>query len=521
MRRIPHSYVWALLSLLAVLSVACSLKVEDLPVNERPVLGSIEIDPEEVVPLDTLRLSISATDPEGDELGFSWNTGSLGTWVDDIANDSIVGWVAPSSLVGVDSVTFTVNVFDYDTQNPVQARRSLPAEERFGELHVTVRDLDGNLLEVDSLAVLGVDTLLADPPSSSFHFESVPWGIQSVLAFQSDTHYGAGEFFEGYPQPDTIFPGEIRETDLRLAPRSLCIIPGVVGEGLGDNYLDTIQGGIDWCESEGADTLYLLQRDYFLVGQTSPQGSAAIILDERDLYIAPYPGEGPLWLNVSADRNEIGFYMTGDISENCIIEGIAILGASDAGVMLDGAGGTFRNCRFEGADKGFHFLGAEGDVLQLEQVEIVNGGYGIYQEGGQVDASACLIADMSWYGIYLKEGGGSLENMTLVNHTLAALYTENAQPFYVDRSIFAGNGKGCFTYWGLPPGLSCNLFWDNEFNLYGVPGNDFIEDDPLFCNPDEGDWRVDALSPALGEACGDMGAFGDCDSPGSPFLEGP
>ncbi len=510
-----------MLSLLAVLSVACSLKVEDLPVNERPVLGSIQIDPEELAPLDTLQLSISATDPEGDDLGFSWNTGNLGTWVDDIANDSIVGWIAPSSLVGVDSVTFTVNVFDYDTQNPVQARRSLPAEERFGELKVTVRDLDGNLLEVDSLAVLGVDTLLADPPSSVFHFETVPWGIQSVLAFQSESHYGAGELFEGYPQPDTIWPGEIRETDLRLAPRSLCIVPGVVGEGLGDNYLDTIQGGVDWCEAEGADTLYLHQREYFLAGHSTPEGSAAIILDERDLYIAPFPGEGPLWLDASADQNEIGFYVTGEVNENCTIEGIALLGASDSGVMLDGAGGTFRNCRFVGADKSFHFIGDEGNILQLEQVEMQGGNYGLYQEGGQVEASACLISDMAWYGIYMKEGGGSLESMTLVNHTVAAIYTDNAQPLYLEQSILAGNGKGCFTYWGLPPELSCNLFWDNEVNLYGVPGNDFIEDDPLFCDPDVGDWRVDAMSPALGEACGDMGAFGECDSPGSPFLEGP
>lgn len=508
-----------ILPILAALAAGCSLQVEDLPVNERPVLGDIVVTPEEVVPLDTLSLYISANDPEGDDLGFSWSAAGLGSWVDDVANDSLVSWVAPSSLVGVDSVIFTVNVFDYDTQNPVQARKALPVEERFGELIVTVRDLDGNLLDVDSLAVLGVDTLIADPPSSVFHFETVPWGIQSALAFQSETHYGAGDLFEGYPQADTIWPGEISEMDLRMAPRSLCVIPGVVGDGLGDQYMDTVQEGIDWCESEGLDTLYLRQRDYFLTAQNTPQGSAAMVLDERDLYLAPYPGEGPLWLNVSADRNEIGFYLAGR-SDDCLIEGIAIVGAADAGALLDASGATFRGCRFAGgAGKGVHSVEGAGQILRLESCEISGGDYGIRLEGGTLEADFCLIEGANWYGIHVLEGGGSLSNMTLVDHVIAALYTESGLPLTLERSILAGNLRGCFTAWGLPPGLSCTLFWDNEENLHGVPGNDYIEEDPLFCDSDAGDWRVDAASPALGAACGDMGAFGDCDSEGSPFQE--
>ena len=508
-----------ILPILAALAAGCSLQVEDLPVNERPVLGEIVVTPEEVVPLDTLSLGISASDPEGDDLGFSWNAAGLGSWVDDVANDSLVSWVAPSSLVGVDSVIFTVNVFDYDTQNPVQARKALPVEERFGELIVTVRDLDGNLLEVDSLAVLGVDTLSADPPSSVFHFADVPWGIQSALAFQSETHYGAGDLFEGYPQPDTIWPGEISEMDLLMAPRSLCVIPGVVGEGLGDQYMDTVQEGIDWCESEGLDTLYLRQRDYFLAAQETPHGSAAMVLDERDIYLSPYPGEGPLWFNVSADRNEMGIYLAGR-GADCLIEGVAILGAADAGAFLDGSSATFRACRFaDGPGKGVHSIEGAGQTLGLESCEVIGGEYGIYLEGGILEAEFCLVEGADWYGVYVIEGGGILSNMTLVNHTVVALYTQDAQPLTLERSIIAGSGKGCFTNWGLPPWLSCTLFWDNGENLHGVPGNDYIEEDPLFCEPEAGDWRVDAASPALGAACGDMGAFGDCDSAGSPFQE--
>jgi len=518
MSKFLYAYRLALALSAAALLASCSLKVENLPVNLRPELGEIRIQPEAISPLDTLDLSISASDPEGDTLGFSWNAGGLGAWVDGISNDSLVAWVAPSNLTGIDSVTFTVSVFDYDTQNPVQASRTLSIEAQFGELIVHVMDLDGMDLAVDSLAVLDLDTLVADPPSSSFHFTDVPWGIQSVLAFQSETHYGATSFFAGYAEADTIHPGGISEMDLRLAPRSLCVIPGVVGEGLGNQLLSSPQQGIDWCETEGLDTLYLRNQEYFLAPQATPRGSAGLVLDGRDLHLASYPGQEPLLLDAATGQNDIGFYLAGR-GAGCVIEGIRMVGAADAGAWLDGSGGSFRSCRFEDeGSKGIHFSGAANDTLRLEDCALIGGEYGLFQEGGRVEAAACLVAGASWYGLYVGEGGaGTLANLTLVDHVNSAVYTIDAGELTLERSILAGCGNGCFTNWGQPPQLACNLFWDNQRNLYGVPGNDFIEEDPLFCDPDAGDWRVDAASPALGEPCGPMGAFGDCDSPGGPL----
>jgi hypothetical protein len=308
--------------------------------------------------------------------------------------------------------------------------------------------------------------------------------------------------------------------DLQMAPRSLCVIPGIVGEGLGDQLLDSPQAGVDWCELAGIDEILLHKRDYFLPSQSTPQGSAGIVLDARDLHIHPYPGEGPLWLDISQDNLDIGFYLAGR-GTGCIIEGIALVGANDAGAWLDNSSGSFRNCRFQDeGSKGIHFVGGAGDTLALENCELIGGEYGVFQVGGHIEAIGCLVANTSWYGLFVSEdGGGSLENMTLLNHINSALYTIDAESLTLERSILAGNGNGCFTNWGMPPGLSCNLFWNNSRNLYGVPGNDFIEADPLFCDPESSDWRLDASSPAISEPCGPLGAFGDCDSEGSPFEE--
>jgi len=522
MKSIAPSYVTVAVLLAVALLPACNLKVEDLPVNEPPVIGEIVVSPEQVIPADTLRFSISASDAEDDPLNFTWNDQGRGSWVDGIYTDSIVDWVAPNSLVGIDSIVFSVLVFDYDPQHPAVGKRTLYTSERHGMLDVLLRDLDGTPVLADSLAVIGEDTLRAAAPTDSFHFESVPWGIQRLLAFQTETHYGAGPLLTGgYPEALLIRPDTLQTSTLKVAARSSCLVPGVVGPGLGDLLISDLQSGIDWCESESLDELLLIGDDFFMPAQSIPQGSAALVLDERDLHIRPFPGTGPIWLNAAADLCEIGFYLAGR-TEACKIEGIGMTGAADAGAWLHESGGFFLSCRFEGnGSKSIQFKGRPGDRLGLASCELLGGEYGIFQEGGQLEAEQCLIAGGAWYGIYLRaEASATLDRLSLVDHDIAALIAENATEVTLERSILSGNRKGCFSAVGTPPELSCNIFWDNGTNLSGVdPGMDFIEADPLFCDEANGDWRVDAASPAQTESCGPLGAYGDCDSEGSPFLE--
>ena len=176
-------------------------------------------------------------------------------------------------------------------------------------------------------------------------------------------------------RPDTLIVAT-----LVLAPRTLVLIPGVVGEGLGDQLLSAPQQGIDWAEAEGLDSVLLRQRDYSLDPQAVPGGTAALVLGERDLLLAPFPGEGPLWLSADELGCDYGFYLDGR-SENCRIEDLAMIGAADAGVLLASSGGSFSGVRLaECGSKGILFRGEPGDLLRFENGEILGGEYGLWQD---------------------------------------------------------------------------------------------------------------------------------------------
>ncbi len=98
-----------------------------------------------------------------------------------------------------------------------------------------------------------------------------------------------------------------------------------------------------------------------------------------------------------------------------------------------------------------------------------------------------------------------------VDTLCAGLYT--TAPFArVVGNIFFGNSPGYAVYCaeGASPVLSCNILWDNETGDYqgiDVEAAD-LHVDPLFCNPEEGDFTVTEGSPARGGRCGSIGALG-------------
>ncbi|MFH1313553.1 MAG: FG-GAP-like repeat-containing protein [Candidatus Eisenbacteria bacterium] len=117
-------------------------------------------------------------------------------------------------------------------------------------------------------------------------------------------------------------------------------------------------------------------------------------------------------------------------------------------------------------------------------------------------------------------GFAQLINCTFANNRSlgggGAVYFMPAASGSLDHCIMAhtvgGNGVNCE---GLVASLTCCDIYGNNWgdwvnaiaDQYGVNGN--ISEDPLFCDPEEDDFRLSCASPCLDSAsCGTMGAYG-------------
>jgi hypothetical protein len=87
----------------AVIVVAAVLFLTSSCNSQRPVITSLEADPEWTVPLGSLQVTCNASDREGDELSYSWSTsgGEIN------GEGAMVTWTAPDSAGSYD-VTVTV-----------------------------------------------------------------------------------------------------------------------------------------------------------------------------------------------------------------------------------------------------------------------------------------------------------------------------------------------------------------------------------------------------------------------------
>jgi len=58
------------------------------------------------------------------------------------------------------------------------------------------------------------------------------------------------------------------------------------------------------------------------------------------------------------------------------------------------------------------------------------------------------------------------------------------------------------------PLYECNLIWDPTGGAIGkLPSVDTLVGDPMFCDPEKGDFKMRDLSPALRAFCGPIGAL--------------
>lgn len=520
---------WAAPALaLALLSalLGCSLQVDDLPENKLPVVGAISMTPppEQLAPLDSFALSVSAIDPDGDLLTYLWSSGNVGGWAGGASQGEAVVWVAPASLADVDTVHFSVRVYDFDVGRAVERTLDVPYEVRTGNLRVLVRDLAGQPAPA-RVAVTGQDT--TDAVSSDALFPDLPEGNHEVLTLGDAVWHGAeAGLFAGYPKTVRVRAGQLATLILRVAPRSVLLVPGVADGA----ELTDVQAGIDWCREQGVDTLLLRTGDLAPLGSSvgtggEPVGTAALDLSGVDLTLMPFPDEGPIWIDAGYHACTFGLFLAGN-GPATRVRGLGVRGASASGAYLYHASARLDTLRLEDCGSAGVFLdGEEGDTLRLAAVELAGNDHGLSASGGFVDAAFVLVEESLWYGVWLREGaGGGLANLTVVGSEVAGIYTAGAGVVTVTRCLLAGGGRGVFnTEGGAAPVLECNLFWDNPFGHYGnvTPGAEDLEADPLFCDPAGADWRAEAASPALTAPCGPIGALGDCQSAASPFAEAP
>ena len=211
------------------------------------------------------------------------------------------------------------------------------------------------------------------------------------------------------------------------------------------------------------------------------------------------------------DRNGIG-QLTGDIfvyDESLLVESCHFLGnhAGIGGAILEDVDGdvVIRDCWFEGnsADQsgGAVYLAGASVTCVIEDclfwdnhaLNAFGGGLLVHQS---TEIRGCTFvgnsSDAAGAALRITNGSSSLQNCIIANST-------------VRPAVGVTGGSLSST---------CNVFWNNEAGIsYNwTPDPTDFEADPLFCDPDNGDFELSSQSPCLPPASGDcglIGAFGE------------
>ena len=120
----------------------------------------------------------------------------------------------------------------------------------------------------------------------------------------------------------------------------------------------------------------------------------------------------------------------------------------------------------------------------------------VITETSRIDGSSCGLSNNSCFGF---------QNTTFVNNNNWSNYDFNGPPYFINSIIFDNDN---FLSEVINNDTSAISFTLNDMGL-NLNGN-FSDTDPLFCNPDNGDYSLAANSPAVGagENGSNMGALG-------------
>jgi hypothetical protein len=136
------------------------------PTNNEPTIASLEPDAEQVVPLGSIHVVCSASDPDGDELSYDWSAtageihgaGEMATWVAPVSQGTYgVAVVVTDGNGGqaTDSVTIAVRTNDPPIIGSLTAGVEWTTPSGNLEVACNASDLDGHELSYDWSATAG------------------------------------------------------------------------------------------------------------------------------------------------------------------------------------------------------------------------------------------------------------------------------------------------------------------------------------------------------------------------------
>ncbi len=294
----------------------------------------------------------------------------------------------------------------------------------------------------------------------------------------------------------------------------------------------TIQGGVDAASS--GDTVLVAAGTY-------PE---SIVVD-KTLALISESGAGAT--TIDATGAEVGVEIDGGAS-NSLLQGFTVRGAATRGGVLSNAAGVI--IRSNTIEENYTLHGGGGLLVHSMGTVLIEGNTVRANHGGKGAAAIDLLSsgvatirgnrfEQNIGGYYLAW----LEGLHVVFEGNVVANNSNSTGrfvFFVPNEIrgntFVGNGNqsGALVVWGPeslrnnifdhdfgltlscgdldPDSASCNIFWgsadpfdDTCAVLLGENGNEFV--DPLFCDAENGDYTLQANSPAANGPCGIIGAL--------------
>jgi len=204
---------------------------------------------------------------------------------------------------------------------------------------------------------------------------------------------------------------------------------------------------------------------------------------------------------------------------NCLgstkFEGLRITGGDPEGLLCYFSPTTTSNCIFEANTAGAYIIDAQArfvDCLFLDNTRAIksNGGYPDVGAGPVVEYSDFIGNDQAIYFewtstndfdhcLFYENGFGWTDN-------LSTIHFHNSNIVYVGSIGGASYTRSCSNLYSFSRSES-----DGDPFLDRANGN--VNTDPMFCDPENGDFTVARESPLLGGSCVQIGPYGmgECD----------